>query len=337
MRRAPAVGYRVAILDDYQGVALQVADWSRLAPAAEITVFTDHLDDQERLVERLAPFDVVVVMRERTPLPRAILDRLSNLTLIVTTGHRNKAIDLAAAEELGITVSGTDLIGSSTVETAWALIMAVARDIPGEDRRTRSGHWQTTLPMQLAGSTLGVLGLGRLGREIARLGAVFGMTVIAWSENLTAESAAEHGAELVSKSELFSRSDIVSIHTLFSKRTRGLVGAPELALLGPAGYLVNTSRGPIVDEAALVAALTDGLIAGAALDVFDVEPLPARHPLLSTPRTILSPHTGFVSRRVYELVYGQAVEDILAFLRGSPVRVIPGGTAAPGSPPSPGR
>jgi phosphoglycerate dehydrogenase-like enzyme len=313
---------RIAVLDDYQGVALQVADWSPLAGRGEITVFTDHVADPALLARRLAAFDVIVAMRERTPLPRALLSTLGHLRLIVTTGMRNKAIDLAAAAELGITVSGTDLLASSTAETAWALIMAVARDIPGEDRRTRAGQWQQTVPLQLAGSTLGVLGLGRLGRRIAFLARTFGMTVIAWSENLSAPTAAEHGAELVSKAELFSRSDIVSIHTLLSHRTRGLVRGAELSLLGPAGYLVNTSRGPIVDEAALVAALHDGAIAGAALDVFDIEPLPAGHPLLSTPRTILSPHTGFVSRPAYQLAYGQAVENILAALDGVPIRVI---------------
>ena len=315
-------GHRIAILDDYQGVALQVADWGRLAGRAEIVAFTDHLDDPVALRQRLAPFDVVVAMRERTSLSADLLGALPDLTLIVTTGMRNKAIDLAAAQELGITVCGTGMMGSSTVETAWMLIMAVARDVIGEDRRTRDGQWQRTLPMQLEGSTLGVLGLGRLGQRIASLATTFGMTVIAWSENLTVERAAEHGAELVSKADLFRRSDIVSIHTLFSHRTRGLVGAADLALLGQTGYLVNTSRGPIVNEQALIDALNNGTIAGAALDVFDVEPLPIGHPLLSTPNTILSPHTGFVSRPAYELAYGQAVEDVLAALDGTPLRVI---------------
>ncbi len=312
----------VAILDDYQGVALEVADWSALDGRLTVSAFTDHRSDIDELAERLAPFTVVVAMRERTTIGRELLVRLPNLRLIVTTGMRNKAIDLAAARELGITVSGTDLVGSSTVELTWALIMAVARDIPGEDRRTREGVWQSTLPLLLEDSTLGILGLGRIGQRIASLARAFGMTVIAWSENLTPESAAEHGAERVSKAELFERSDILTIHTLFSHRTRGLVGAADLELLGPAGYLVNTSRGPIVDEGALVAALRDGVIAGAALDVFDVEPLPPGHPLLSTPRTILSPHVGFVSRRAYEIGYGQAVEDIVGWLDGDPVRVL---------------
>jgi phosphoglycerate dehydrogenase-like enzyme len=324
----------VAVLDDYQGVALTVADWSVLADRAEVVAFSDHLSDENSIAERLAGFDIVVAMRERTPFPRSLLRRLPGLRLLVTTGMRNKSIDLAAAQELGVTVTGTRLIAESTVELGWALIMAVVRDLPGEDRRTREGRWQTTLPMQLSGSTLGILGLGRLGQRIAALAHAFGMTVVAWSENLTAEAAAEHGVERVDKRNLFRRSDIVSIHTVLSHRTRGLVGAAELETLGPDSYLVNTSRGPIVDEAALVAALHAGTIAGAALDVYDVEPLPAGHPLLSTPRTILSPHVGFVSRPAYELCYGDAVADIAGWLDGEPVRVLagPGAVTGPATP-----
>lgn len=317
--------HSIAVLDDYQNVAIEVTDWSLLTGRAELIAFTDHLHDHDALVERLARSDIVVAMRERTPFPRELLARLPRLKLLVTTGMRNKSIDLAAAAELGIIVSGTDLVASSTVELAWALIMAVARDLTGEDRRTRDGLWQTALPLQLAGSTLGILGLGRLGQRIAALAGVFDMNVIAWSENLTAEAAALHGVERVEKDELFRGSDIVTIHTLLSHRTRGLVGAAELRLLGPAGYLVNTSRGPVVDEQALIAALRDWTIAGAALDVFDVEPLPAHHPLLSTPRTILSPHLGFVSRRSYQVAYGQAVDDIVGWLNGQPVRVLTAG------------
>ena len=313
---------RLAILDDYQSVATNVADWSPLTGRVDVVAFTDHLDNDDRLVERLAPFDIVVAMRERTAFDRGVLHRLPALRLLVTTGMRNKAIDLSAAAELGITVSGTDLVGSSTVELTWALIMAVVRDLPGEDRRTRAGQWQRTLPPDLEGSTIGILGLGRLGTRIAALAQAFGMHVVAWSENLTAAAAAEHGAERVNKADLFRRSHIVSIHTLLSHRTRGLVGAAELALLGPEGYLVNTSRGPIVQERALIAALNDGTIAGAALDVFDIEPLPAGHPLLSTPRTILSPHVGFVSRRSYQLAYGQAVGNVVGWLSGTTPRVL---------------
>jgi phosphoglycerate dehydrogenase-like enzyme len=327
MMMPPVTDFAVAILDDYQGVATSVVDWGPVAARRRVVAFADHLDDPEVLVERLEPFEVVVAMRERTPFPRHVLARLPRLKLLVTTGMRNKAIDLAAAEEFGITVSGTGLVAESTVELAWALIMAVVRDLPGEDRRTREGHWQRTVPLQLAGSTLGILGLGRLGQRIAAIARVFGMTVIAWSENLTAEVAARHGAELVGKAELFRRSDVVTLHTLLSHRTRGLVGAAELEMLGADGYLVNTSRGPIVDEGALIDALRNGTIAGAALDVFDVEPLPAAHPLLSTPRTILSPHVGFVSRQAYEVAYGDAVQDIVGWLDGTPVRVLasPGG------------
>ena len=314
----------VAILDDYQGVATGIADWSPLVGRAEVVAFNDHLTDPDELIYRLKPFEVVVAMRERTPFPRAVLARLPGLRLIVTTGMRNKAIDLAAAADLGITISGTALAGGSTVELSWALIMAVVRDLPGEDRRTRGGQWQAILPITLEGSTIGILGLGRIGQRIAALAGTFGMNVIAWSENMTDELAAEHGAERVQKAELFRRSDIVTIHTLLSHRTRGLVGAADLELLGPDGYLVNTSRGPIVEENALIAALRDGTIAGAALDVFDVEPLPPDHPLLSTPRTILSPHVGFVSRQSYQRAYGDAVDDIVAWLDGHPLRVING-------------
>ncbi|MGS0686045.1 D-2-hydroxyacid dehydrogenase family protein [Nakamurella sp. GG22] len=324
MMMPPTSPIAVAILDDYQGVATSVVDWGPVAARGRVVAFADHLDDPDALVERLEPFDVVVAMRERTPFPREVLARLPRLKLLVTTGMRNKSIELAAAGDLGITVSGTGLVAESTVELAWALIMAVVRDLPGEDRRTRAGDWQRTVPLQLAGSTLGILGLGRLGQRVAAIARLFGMTVIAWSENLTAEVAAEHGAELVGKADLFRRSDVVTLHTLLSRRTRGLVGAAELEMLGPDGYLVNTSRGPIVDEHALVAALRNGTIAGAALDVFDIEPLPDGHPLLSTPRTILSPHVGFVSRQAYEVAYGDAVQDILGWLDGTPVRVLAG-------------
>jgi phosphoglycerate dehydrogenase-like enzyme len=312
----------VAVLDDYQGVALEVADWSALDGRADIVPFTDHLTDIDALVERLERFEIIVAMRERTPFGRELLSGLPRLQLLVTTGMRNAAIDLAAATEFGVTVCGTGMVGSSTVELAWALIMAVARDLTGEDRRTRDGQWQEVLPLQLAGSTLGVLGLGRLGQQIAALAKIFGMTVIAWSPNLTVAAAAVDGVERVEQDELFRRSDIVSIHLVLSDRTRGLVRAEDLELLGPAGYLVNTSRGPIVDEAALIAALAGGKIGGAALDVFDTEPLPAGHPLLSTPRTILSPHVGFVSRPAFQVAYGEAVEDIVSWLDGRPVRLL---------------
>ena len=235
---------------------------------------------------------------------------------------KNASIDVPAAGELGITVCGTPLAGGSTVELTWALIMAVTRDIPGEDSRTRAGRWQQYLPVDLAGSTLGVVGLGRLGRRVSAIANAFGMKVLAWSRHLTAAAAADHGAEYAGLQELFERSDIVTVHVPLSDSSRGLVGAGELRLLGPDGFLVNTSRGPVVDQAALVDALRAGTIAGAALDVFDVEPLPADHPLCHTPRTVLSPHVGFVSKNNYQLAYGGAVEDVRAWQDGSPIRVL---------------
>jgi phosphoglycerate dehydrogenase-like enzyme len=315
-------GLRIAILDDYQSVATDVADWGPLAGRAEVLTFTDHLADPDRVAERLADFDIVVAMRERTPLPQDLLARLPRLRLLVTTGMRNASIDIAAATERGVIVCGTGMSPSAPVELTWALLLALVRDIPGEDRRTRAGQWQRQLPLELAGSTLGLVGLGRLGRQVAAIARMFSMTVIAWSENLTAADAAEHGVQRVEKAELFRRSDIVSIHTVLSGRTRDLIGAAELELLGSAGYLVNTSRGPIVNEGALVAALASGTIAGAALDVFDVEPLPADHPLLTTPRTLLSPHVGFVSRQAYAATYTQVVEDIVGWLDGGPIRLL---------------
>ena len=313
---------RVAVLDDYQGVALASADWASLGSDVAVQAFSDHLADRDRLVERLAGFAVVVAMRERTPFPRDLLARLPDLQLLVTTGMKNASIDVPAAGELGITVCGTPLAGGSTVELTWALIMAVTRDIPGEDSRTRAGRWQQYLPVDLAGSTLGVVGLGRLGRRVSAIANAVGMKVLAWSRHLTAAAAADHGAEYAGLQELFERSDIVTVHVPLSDSSRGLVGAGELRLLGPDGFLVNTSRGPVVDQAALVDALRAGTIAGAALDVFDVEPLPADHPLCHTPRTVLSPHVGFVSKNNYQLAYGGAVEDVRAWQDGSPIRVL---------------
>jgi phosphoglycerate dehydrogenase-like enzyme len=312
----------VVVLDDYQDVALSIADWSPLAGRAQVVRHTDHLADADALVERLAAADVVVAMRERTAFPAELLARLPRLRLLVTTGMANAAIDLAAAARQGVVVSGTAGGSAATAELAWALVLTVARDVAGDDRAVRAGRWQEHLGIELAGSTLGLLGLGRIGAAVARYAHAFGMEVVAWSENLTAERAAGHGARLVDRAELFRASDIVSVHLRLSDRTRGLVGARELQLLGPAGRLVNTSRGPIVDEAALLAALHAGTIAGAALDVFDVEPLPADHPLRTAPRTVLTPHIGYVSRQSYAAMYGQCVEDVLAWLDGAPVRVL---------------
>ena len=313
---------QVAILDDYQGVAERFGPWERLGDAIETTVFTDHLADDDALVERLAPFAVVVAMRERTPFLRNRLERLPNLRLLVTTGMRNASIDLEAARALGIVVCGTGFPLSATAELTWALILAVTRHICEEDAAIRAGRWQHTLGPELAGRTLGVVGLGRQGSVVAKVARAFGMEVIAWSQNLTPDRAAEAGAQAVAKEELFSRADIVSIHVVLSERTRGLVGARELAAMKPTAYLVNTSRGPIVDETALLTALRDRTIAGAALDVFDTEPLPREHPLRSAPNTVLTPHIGYVSTGTYEQCYADAVEDVAAFLDGAPVRVL---------------
>ena len=311
---------RVAVLDDYQDVALEMADWSSLP--ADVDVFSDHLSDEQDLVNRLEPYDVVVAMRERTPFQRSLLERLPNLRLLVTTGIRNASIDVGAAHDSGVTVCGTEGLPYPTAELTWGLILALMRRIPAEDAATRQGEWQVTMGEGLQGKTLGLLGLGRLGSQVAAVGNAFGMDLIAWSQNLTAERAAEYGAALVSKEELLSRSDILTIHLVLGDRTRGLVGADELSLMKRSAYLVNTSRGPIVDEAALIDALRKGTIAGAGLDVFDVEPLPADHVLRTLPNTVLTPHVGYVTAETYRVFYGDAVEDIRAFLDGSPVRVV---------------
>jgi phosphoglycerate dehydrogenase-like enzyme len=312
---------RVGVLDDYQDAARAFADWS-FDGRAEVTFFSEHLSGEDALVERLAPFAVVAAMRERTAFPESVLSRLPELKLLVTTGPFNAVIDVEAAKRLGITVCGTGGAGVSTPELTWALILAVTRGIAAEDAAVRAGKWQLGVGTELAGSTLGVLGLGRVGPRIARYGKAFDMNVLAWSQNLTREKAAAAGARYVSKEELFERSDIVSVHLKLSERTTGIVGAPELAALGPKGFLVNTSRGPIVDENALVEALNSGTIAGAALDAYDVEPLPAGHPLLSTPNTVLSPHIGYVSKTQYAAFFRDTVEDITAWLDGAPIRVI---------------
>ncbi len=314
----------VAVLDDYQRVALSYPYWSGLPADVRVTPFHSHIADEDELAARLEPFDVVVAMRERTPLPASLLSRLPRLRLVVTAGMANAAIDVAAARSAGITVCGTASVGSSTVELTWALILAVVRGVPPADASLRSGGWQDgSVPgADLAGATLGVLGLGRLGSRVAAVGRAFGMRVVAWSENLTAGHAADNGAELVAKEELLSTSDVVTVHLRLSDRTRGLLGAAELALMKPSAFLVNTSRGPIVDEAALVAALAGRRIAGAGLDVYDVEPLPPDHPLAALPNTVLTPHLGYVSRRTFDVFHRDIVADIAAFHAGEPVRVI---------------
>jgi phosphoglycerate dehydrogenase-like enzyme len=310
---------RIAVLDDYQRVAAGRADWARLAPH-EVSFFHEPLGDGAAAA--LEPFEVVCAMRERTPFPAALLERLPNLRLLVTTGMRNAAIDLDAARARGIAVCGTESLGHPTAELAWALVLALARRIPQEDAALRAGRWQTSVGTALAGKTLSVLGLGRLGSQTAAYGQAFGMRVVAWSENLTAERAAACGAELVDRERLFREADVLTIHVVLSERTRGLVGAAELALLKPTALLVNTSRGPIVEERALVDALRDGTIAGAALDVYAEEPLPPDSPLLAAPNTVLTPHLGYVSDESYARFYAQTLEAVEAWLSGSPVRVL---------------
>jgi len=312
----------VAILDDYQEVALSSADWSAVTSRADVTVFTDHIADEAALIQRLATFDVIVAMRERTAFPATVLDRLPRLRLLITTGMANASIDLKAAARLGVTVCGTGGSGAATPELVWGLILALARYIPQEDAAVRAGGWQRTVGRELAGSTLGLLGLGRIGQRIARYARAFDMDCIAWSQNLTAERAEAAGARLVTKQQLFAEAGIVSVHLKLSERTVGLVGAAELAWLGPDGLLVNTSRGPIVDEAALIQALGQGSIGGAALDVFDTEPLPPGHPLRTMPNTVLTPHIGYVAQEAYAIFYAEAVDDIAGWLDGSPARVL---------------
>lgn len=313
---------RVAILDDYQCAALGLADWKSLGPEVTVQGFHERLSGEDALAKGLGDFEVIVAMRERTHFPRSLLERLPKLKLLVTTGMRNVAIDAKAAAELGIVVSGTALLTPPTAELTWGLIIALARHIPQEAQQMRGGGWQSTVGVGLNGKVLGVLGLGKLGGEVARVGRAFQMEVIAWSENLTAEHATSLGATRVEKDELFERADFVTIHLILSKRTRGLVAARELALMKQAAYLINTSRGPIVEEGALIDALTNRSLAGAALDVYDEEPLPADHPLRKLDNAVLTPHLGYVTLENYRLCYGQAVEDIRAFLAGHPIRTI---------------
>jgi phosphoglycerate dehydrogenase-like enzyme len=314
---------RVAILDDYQRVALECADWGIL-PDAEITVFSEHMAGVDELAGALAPFDVIVAMRERTPFTAELLGRLPALRLLVTTGRANASIDVAAARERGVTVCGTASSAGATAELTWGLILALVRHIPEEDGRVRSGGWQATVGLGLQGRKLGVVGLGNQGRRVAEIGRVFGMDVLAWSVHLDPEVARSAGVTPVSKAELFSSADVVTVHYKLSPRSVGLVGTEELALMKPSAYLVNTSRGPIVDSPALLAALHAGAIAGAGLDVFDTEPLAADDPWRSAPRTVLTPHLGYVTDDGYRVFYGEAVEDIAAFVKGAPVRVIGG-------------
>ena len=312
---------RVAILDDYQDAAAEFADWPQLPADTEVVSFREHINDDEELAARLAGFDVIVAMRERTPLPRARLERLGDLRLLVTTGMHNAAIDMDAARELGIVVTGTGGMLTPTSELAWGLLLSLARQIPQEDRNVREGGWQQTVGTDLAGATLGLVGLGNLGALVASVGRAFRMDVIAWSQNLTQERAEKVGVRRVEKDEVFETADFLSVHLVLSERSRGLIGSRELSLMKPTAYLVNTSRGPIVDEIALISALEQGRLAGAGLDVFDQEPLPPNHPFRRLPNVVITPHIGYVSRRCYQIFYREIVEDIAGYLRGEPIRV----------------
>jgi phosphoglycerate dehydrogenase-like enzyme len=313
-------GIQVAVLDDYQRVASDYAAWSSLR--ADVTFFSDHLGDGVALIERLGPFAVIAAMRERTPFPRPLIEALPNLRLLVTTGMSNASIDLPAATDLGITVCGTASPGVGTAELTFGLILALARDLVGEVASVRTGGWQTGVGRDLQGSTLGVIGLGKQGGAVARFGQAFGMEVAAWSQNLTAARAAELGVRLMSKDGLLAAADYVTIHLRLSDRTRGLLGAAELARMKPTAFLINTSRAPIVDGEALLAAVRAGTIAGAALDVFDPEPLPADHPFRHEHRILATPHIGYVTDDTYRSFYTEVVEDIAAWMAGSPIRVL---------------
>ncbi len=310
----PAQPTKVAILDDYQHVALSMADWSAVQARAQVTVFSDTVANLDRLVERLLPFDVLCVMRERTPLPRAVIERLPRLKLIVSTGPKNASIDQDAAKERGIKVENTRGSLVAPMELTWGLILAAMRAIPSEGASLRHGGWQRSVGWELAGKTLGVLGLGRIGGKVAKVAEAFDMKVITWSTRLDKDEAAKAGAEPVSREAFFRQADIISVHLVLVDATRGLVGAPELALMKPTAWLVNTSRGPIVDEDALVDALRARRIAGAALDVFDTEPLPAGHPFRSLDNVLATPHLGYVSRDQYAVFYGDTVEHVAAWL-----------------------
>jgi phosphoglycerate dehydrogenase-like enzyme len=319
------VRLRCAVLDDFQRVATEVADWSVVADDVEVVSFDRHIDGEDDLVAALAGFDIVVTLRERVPFPGSLIARLPRLKLIVASGMRNSVIDYAATEAHGVTVCGTASSSTPPVELTWALLLGLARGLVEESNALRSGGpWQSTVGADLHGRRLGLLGLGKIGSRVAQVGLAFGMRVGAWSQNLTRDRAEEVGVELApSKEELLADSDFVSVHLALGDRTRGLLGRPELALLKPSAYLINTSRAAIVDQDALLDALYAGRIAGAGVDVFDVEPLPADHPMRTAPRLLATPHLGYVSRANYATYYGQAVENIRAFLAGSPVRRLP--------------
>ena len=313
---------KVALLDDYQQIALQSADWDLLSPECSVSVFHDHLTDESAIADKLSEFDVVMALRERTPFPRSLLARLPNLKLIASAGMRNAAIDLEAATDLGIVVCGTGGSSRATMELTWGLILGLLRHIPLEHQETRAGTWQRTVGTGLDGKTIGIIGLGNIGSQMAEVARAFHMNILAWSQNLTQERAEASGAALVSKDDLLAQSDLVTIHTRLSERTRGLLGARELSLMKPTAYLINSSRGPIIDEDALVNALRSGAIAGAGLDTFNQEPLPTDHAFLSLDNVLLTPHLGYVTQETYRGFYGQTLENIRNFIEGSPQRVM---------------
>jgi phosphoglycerate dehydrogenase-like enzyme len=312
---------KVVVLDDYQDVVRSFGPWRDLGPDVTLDVVTDHLVGSE-LLDRLAGADVVVAMRERTAFGADLLRALPDLRLLVTTGMANASIDLAAAAECGITVCGTGGLASPTAELTWGLVLALARRIPAEDAAMRRGEWQLGVGTELAGKTFGVIGLGRLGQRVARIALAFEMRVLSWSQNLDPELARSLGVEPVSKADLLRDSDVVSLHLKLSDRTRGIIGAADLAQMRPSAYLVNSSRGPLVDTDALLASLHAGAIAGAGIDVYDEEPLPRDHPLRTAPNTVLTPHVGYVTDGTYRVFFADAVADIAAWLAGSPVRVL---------------
>ena len=318
---------KLAILDDYQEVALAYGDWDRLRQrGVEVTAFDRHLGGPDEAAKALAAFDAVLLMRERQPFPKALIDQLPKLKFVILTGARAPSMDLAALTARGIPVSNTGTGGSSapTAELTWAVLMDAVRHVTAGDRLVRKGGWHKGLPMGVAleGKRLGVLGLGKLGSRVAGYGKAFGMEVVAWSQNLTAEKAAEHGAKLVSKDELLASSDVITIHLILSGRTRGLIGAADIAKMKKGVVLVNTSRGPIVEEAALIAALKSGHIASAGLDVYDVEPMRPGHPLTSLDNVVLAPHLGYVVEPAFRAFYADAIENMLAWLDGKPIRVM---------------
>ena len=321
MNQTQAPLKRLAILDDYQGVAMAMGPWSDL-PGMEVTVFRDTITDRDALAQRLAPFDAILAMRERTPFPRALIERLTNLRLLITTAARNRSIDAAACAERGVVFCGTGSFGDPTTDITWGLILNLMRDLPAQQAALRAGQWQTSVGWGTEGRTLGVIGLGKLGARAAKVGLAMGLKVVAWSQNLTEERAAEVGVTRVDKATLLATADVVTLHLILSDRSRGIIGAGDFAQMKRTAFIVNTSRGPLIDQDALIAALKAGTIAGAGIDVFDIEPLPQDHPILSAPNTVLTPHLGYVTQQNYTAYYKGAVEAIAAFNAGAPVRVI---------------